>query len=357
MKLHLLTLTLSLATLAACGKDEAKPETNPPTPAPANETAPLVKEAPPEPKAEPVAPRDPRIVTFFEAGKDCTWDEQGHTKCPTAKEIKDLAFNNQGSSELAASCAGALTDASMAVRGLAATCMQGFNDNARTPHLGAGLDAYEAEKDPGLRRLFAWSFGNGNASKAGVEPRLIALIEKLADDKEGQIEASYFFGTMFPQYLSGNTKPSQEAGDFALKLVKGDEGPLQDKAFEALGLLPDRAAEVCPVLVELTNAETWTKTVPPMAKVGGACLEDLDTIVGLMAEQLNTGKFFASDSMALRQLLRKASLSAAQLSTLKKASKKNLAAHKKTAYGNTAAKLVEEINAYKDPAANEAGAK
>jgi len=352
MKTHLLTLTLSLTTLAACGKDEAKTETT----TPAKETAPLVKEAPPAPKAEPVAPRDPRIVTFFEAGKDCTWDEQGHTKCPTAKEIKDLAFNNQGSSDLAASCAGALTDEGMAVRGLAAMCMQGFNDNARTPHLGAGLDAYEAEKDPGLRRLIAWSFGNGNASKAGVEPRLITLIEKLADDNEGQIDASYLFRTMFPQYLSGNTKPSKEAGDFALKLVKGGEGPLQDKAIEALGLLPDRAAEVCPVLMEKTNAETWTKTVPPMAKVGGVCLEDLDTIVGLMAEQLNTGKFFATSSMALRQLLRKASLSDAQLSTLKKASKKHLAAHKKTAYGNTAVKLVDEINAYKDPAAREAAA-
>jgi len=352
-KLLLLSLTLSLTSLGACSKDEAKEDTTSKSP-PAPESAPLVKE--PAPTPTPVAPRDPRIVEFFEAGKDCTWDEQGHTKCPTAKEIKDLAFNEQGSSELAASCAGALGDESMSVRGLAATCMQGLNDRARSPQLGAGLDAFEAENDPGLRRLLAWSFSNGNATKAGVAPRLITLLEKLASNKDEQVNASYLFGTLFPQYMSNSPKPSTEAGDFALKMAKAGEGPMRDKAIEALGLLPDRAAEVCPLLVELTTAKTWTATVPPMAKVGGTCLANLDAIVGFMAQGLNTGKFFATDSMALRQLLRKASLSDAQLSSLKKASKKNVSINKKTAYGDSAKKLDGEIKAYEDPAAKAAAA-
>ncbi len=350
MRKPLLTLTLSLTTLAACGKDEAKQDKPERAPT-ATETAPLVKEAKPEAKPEPeakaVAPRDPRIVALFEAGKDCAWNDQGMTECPAAKEIKDLAFNNQGSDELAASCAGALTDESSSVRGLAAMCLQGFNDNTFTPQLGAALDAYEAEKDPNLRRLFAWSFGSGNANEGGVEPRLIALIEKLSGDEDGQLHASYLFQSMFPQYLVGSTKPSKEAGDFALKMAKGSPGPVREKAIEALGLLTDRAAEVCPVLIELTNKETWTTTVTPMTKVGGPCLEDIDAVVGLMAEQLATGNFWATHSQPLRQVLRKASLSKAQLSSLKKASKKNLAANKKS---ESAKSLDAEIKAYVDPA-------
>ncbi len=158
MRKQLLTLTLSLTTLAACGKDEAKKDLSETTPT-ATATAPLVKEvaepAKPEPVGKPAAPRDPRIVALFEAGQDCAWNDQGMTECPTAKEIKDLAFNDQGSDKLAASCAGALTDESTSVRGLAAMCLQGFNDSTLTPQLAAGLDAYEAEQDPSLRRLFA----------------------------------------------------------------------------------------------------------------------------------------------------------------------------------------------------------
>tara|TARA_R110002096_G_scaffold16898_7_gene57853 strand:+ start:6443 stop:7501 length:1059 start_codon:yes stop_codon:yes gene_type:complete len=346
MKMHLLTLTLSLTTLAACGKDEAKPETK----TAATETTAPTPETKPVPEAKPVAPRDARIVALFEAGKDCSWDAQGMTQCPTAKEIKDLAFNNQGSSELAASCAGALTDASPSVRGLAATCIQGFNDNTRSPQIGAGLDAFEAAKEPGMRRLMAWSFGRGNATKAGFESRVISLVEKLSGSEDENVNASYFFGTLFPQYMVNSAPPSKEAGDFALKIVKTSEGALQKKAIEALGLLTDREAEVCPVLVELTTEEMWPDTVPSMAKVGGACLEDLDTILGFMMAKLNTGKFFAGHAMALRPLLRKASLSDEQFAALKKASKTNLDAHKKTAYGNTAKKLMDEIAAYKDPA-------
>ncbi len=152
---------------------------------------------------------------------------------------------------------------------------------------------------------------------------------------------------MFPQYLAGSVKPSKEAGDFALKMAKGSEGPLQDTAIEALGLLPDRAAEVCPVLIELTTKETWTTTVTPMAKVGGPCLDDVDAVVGFVAEQLSTGTFWATHSAPLRQLLRKASLSKSQLSSLRKANKKNLAANKKS---DSAKKLDAEIKAYEDPA-------
>ena len=355
MRKYLLSLTLSLTVYAACGKDEAK-ENNSSKP-PATETAPLVKVAKPEPEAKPVVPRDPRIATLFEAGKDCTWNEQGMTECPTAKEIKDLAFNGQGSDELAASCAAALTDESKSVRGLAAMCMQGFNDRTFTPLLGAALDAYEAESDPNLRRLFAWSFGSGNASKAGVEPQLMALIGKLASDNEGQIHASYLFTSMFPQYLANSPKPSKEAGDFALKMAKGDEGPLRDKAIDALGLLPERAEEVCLVLSDLTTKETWTTTVAPMTKVGGACLENLDAIVGFIAQQLSTGNFWATHSMPLRQLLRKASLSKAHLSTLRKASKKNVATNKESAHSDSAKKIDAEIKAYEDPATKEAATK
>ncbi len=356
MRSHLL-VALSLSTLLACSKDKksegeapAKPEAT----QPAAKVAATPDEAVKPEAARPAeAARDPRIAKIFDEGKDCTWSEQGMTKCESAKAIKDLAFQNQSSSELAASCAAALKDPAPAVRGLAATCMQGFNDNTLTPLLGAGLDAYEAESEVGLQHLFAWSFGSGNASKGGVEERYIALIEKLGQDAKTERHASFLYRSLFPQYMMASSAPSKAAGDFAIKMAKEGNGAVKDKAIESLGLLQDRAEEACSVLIEATTEETWTKTVPPMGKLGGPCVADVDSAIGFISTQLETGTFFVTHSSALRGILRSASLSKAQLDKLKKAAKKNIKANKDKK-SDTPQKIYDEIAAYTDPAKAEA---
>ncbi len=343
LALFLLPL-VSLSTLA-CGKDKDG-DSQPPTPPPESSVVAKVPTAP-----EPVAPQVPRLAKLFVEGAECAWSEQGMTKCPSAKAIKDLAFNNQGSSELAASCAKALSDESTAVRGLAATCLQGFNDRTLSPNLGAGLDAYEAEKDAGLKHLFAWSFGAGNAAKGGVEARYIELIERLAKNSDTEQHAAFLFRALFPQYVMSSSPPSKEAGDFALKMANSQSAAVMSKAVVALGLLTDRADEVCPELAGLTNDNTWTETIPAMMKVGGPCIANVDVPVERLASALGSGKFYASHATVLRSVLRTASLSEAQLGLLRDASKKNVAASKDRML-EKAKKIDADIASYTDPAAS-----
>ena len=139
-------LTVAAVVLAfACGNDkDSKPSSSAPdnnqsanTPAPKNNK--------PAPDKTVAAPVDPQLAELFAEGKDCTWNQYGVASCKTAKKIAKLAFNKQSNRELAASCAAALKDPTPSTRGLAATCLKSFNERTQTPHMAAGLDAFEAE--------------------------------------------------------------------------------------------------------------------------------------------------------------------------------------------------------------------
>lgn len=307
-RLTIFSLLLSLS--CACGKSEDNSSDKKSEVAQSEDItlAEIAKSQPP--KVE----RDSRLVALFTKGKDCKWDESGHTQCPADKEINKLAFNNQGSKVLAASCAAAFSDPAYHVRGLAISCVRGFNDSARTPVLALGIDAYEKEKDLGFRHALSWAL-RGNAKEAGVEARTIELVGKLAKEPSTEIHAANFLTMLFPQYVMGNSAPSKEAGDAALGFTKNSSKVVQRRAVEILGQLKDRSEEVCPVLVELTTEDYWTSPILSRAKLGESCLRDLDTVIGYITAKLESGNFFSGPKMALTQILKIAVLSKTQVKT------------------------------------------
>ncbi len=352
----ILSAVLALSLASACSNADDKSQDKASEATKSNKTTEQVDKAIAEPVPSPdtVGPdkvkRDSRLVDIFEKGKDCKWNDQGFTSCPVSKVVHKLAFDNQGSSELAASCTNALRDSSYHVRGLAISCIRGFNDNTSTPLLALGLDAFEKEEDAGLQQALSWALG-GNATKAGIEDRVIKLVQKLAGDPSTEGQAANLFPLLFPQYLMASSAPSKAAGDAALAFAADGSELMQRKAIEVLGLLTERSDEVCPVLAKLTNEDLWTHAVPARAKHGEACLRDLDSTIDIIAAELSKGNFFASQSSALKRILATAVLSSAQVKKLKKASKKNKASAK--AKGGVFAKSASELDTliknYKSP--------
>ncbi len=351
-----LSAVLLLSLTSACSNADDKSRDKPSEATKSNTTTAQVDKAIAEPAPPPdtvgadKVERDPRLVELFEKGKDCKWNDQGFTSCPVSKEVHKLAFDNQGSSELAASCTDALNDSNYHVRGLAISCIRGFNDKTSTPLLALGLDAFEKEEDAGLQQALSWALG-GNATKAGIEDRVIKLVQKLASDSGTEGQAANLFSLLFPQYLMASSAPSKAAGDAALAFAADGSDLIQAKAIEALGLLAGRSEEVCPVLAKLTTEDLWTRSVPARAKHGEACLRDLDPTIDMIAAELSKGNFFASQSSALKRILATAVLSSAQVKKLKKASKKNKASTKARggAFATSAAKLDTLIKDYKSP--------
>jgi len=349
-------LVLSISVLAAgCGKDDKgkAPGKQPPKPAEASAAADKAA-AKPQTKAPPPAPRDPRIAEIFAAGKDCAPGEQRFARCVSADKIAKLAFENQSDDKLAASCVGALRDPDPSTRVLAAECMKGFNDRARIPHLAAGLDAFEAEKDAKVRDIIACAFSNGNARESGVEDRVIALVRKLAANPSDDRAAGCLLGSMFPQYLFGKTDPpSKAAGDLALEMAR-KTGSVQTRALAAVALLTDRRAEVCEALAEIvgSSGDRWGPVVEAIAKVGDACVANLEPVIDALAKAMAEGRYDAWGYQATKQLLDNIPLGTAQVAKLAPAAKK-LAKQATGFNADKAKEIAARLRKYQPPAPKE----
>ena len=342
---------IALLCVASCGKDEPDQSKKPAAkPAVGAEPAPFAGSA--VKAAAAPAPRDPRIAEIFAAGKDCTWNAQGLVLCEVGDEMRKLAFEQQGDDELAASCMGALKDPEPSTRGLAAVCMKGLSDATRIPHLGAGLDAFEAEKEPTIRVAVACAFASGNARESGVEARVIALVRKLAVEPDGDVPASCLLDSMFPQYLMQASKtPSRAAGDVALEMT-GKSGRLQTRALEVVALLTDRKPEVCTALARVATAadgDMWPQAVDAMAKLGDGCAAELDPIIDIMAAAMAENRYNSWQYQATRSLLDRVPLSKAQVAKLMPASKK-LAKQVKGVFADNAKELATRLRKYQPPA-------
>jgi hypothetical protein len=289
-----------------------------------------------KPKAEPVAAqpqaiavdaapravrRDPRIAELFKAGTACTWNDQGLTSCDAGTKLEKLAFENQNDQELAASCAAALRDPEPTTRGLAAVCMGHFNDSARIPFLGQGLDAFEAEKDPKIAHAIAWGFSRGNAHESGVEDRVIALVKKLDAAKDDDAAAN-FLDTMFPQYLMQSTRPpSKAAGDLALALARKAGRHTQTRALEDIGLLTDRKPDVCAATTDALATELWPAAVETMTKFPADCQAQLPAAIDKVLAAMAAGTY----EDAMRLVVKRLTLTKDQLAKLAAGTKKLLA--------------------------------
>ncbi|MGN6109328.1 MAG: hypothetical protein ACTHU0_29745 [Kofleriaceae bacterium] len=333
---------IALALASCTGKDADQAPSPPVAPKP---EATAQRPAPPPPPA----PRDPRIAELFAAGIDCTWNSAGLTTCDAATQIERLAFAHQGDRKLAASCAAALRDLTPTTRGLAAACMRGFNNSARIPLLAAGLDAFEAEQDPKLRAAIAWAFSQGDARESGVEPRVIALVDKLSTDPAGQDAARSLLGSMFPQYLIGQPgPPSRAAGDLALALARRSWAG-RARAIELVGLLVDRKPEVCAVLGELIRARTeWPAAVETLARFGAACTAEIPLAVDAIEADMLARAFNVAHYSATRRFLARVPLSDLQLQRLRSASKRLVAGAGKV-QRDSATQLAEQLASYEPP--------
>lgn len=350
MKNYLTTIAIVLLA-CGCGKDEQKGSKNQGAAATASEPV----ATPPEPK-QPAAPaRDPELAKLLKAGEECTWDNYGMTRCEAAEKVKKLAFNKQSNDELAKSCAGALKDAEASSRGLAAICLKNFNEVTQTPHLGALLDAYEAEKDANVKIVLACAASYSNASKAGVEDRVIGLVRGLMDQPDSDRLSGCLFGSTFQSYLMGKPEPPSKAvGDLALKLLAKD-GFVRDRALEVVVRLNDRAPEVCAELNKRVSAEDWARSVDAMARMGDACTDSLDTVIGVMAKAMIDGKYNTNEYSATRQVLKRMTLSKAQLGKLKKGSKKQVK-KAKGVWEKSAKEIATLIAEYKPPTVKDGAA-
>lgn len=305
-----LSIAIALLGLAACKRGAQPPA---PPPAPAAPAATTAHDA----AAAAQVPRDPRLAELFASGRDCTWNDAGLTSCDAAKQLQELAFQNQNDDQLAAGCAAALRDPAPTTRGLAAVCLRGFTDRTRTPLLAAGIDAFEAEQDPKLRHAISWAFASCNAREAGLEPRVIALVEKLvaAGDDDG---AANFLDSMFPQYLIQSTPaPSRAAGELALALARKAGPHTQTRALEDIGLLVDRKPEVCAALGDAVHTAQWSPAIATLTKFPADCAAQLDAAVDVLAAQMRSGTY----DPVMKQLVTRVALTPAQVGRLAPASR------------------------------------
>lgn len=331
----------------SCGKgsDNESTSTSPTNrdqPAPSKRVEPAVSKPPPAP------PRDPRLTELFAAGAQCVWDKHGFTTCEAARKIEKLAFNHQSDKKLAAGCAEALTDEKPSTRGLAASCLKSFNERAKTPFMAAGLDAYEAEKQPALKLAIACALSRNNAHAAGVHDRVIALVRSLAAEPNGDQPASCLFSSLFPSYLMVKSDtPSKAAGDLALEYTQ-KTGRLLQRALEALPQMIDRKPEVCASLGKVAASAQWASAVQSMAKLGDACIAELNPVVEKMSEAMSEGKYNTREYSATRVLLRRMTLSKSQLGKLKRASKQ-LVASATGVWEKSAKEIATSLANYKPP--------
>src|SRR3954469_3607226 len=145
-----IAVALVLTSLGACGKAADNPAAKG-----SAATAPVEAPKPTPSAAQPAAKpmiKDDGAKQLLAKGTTCKLQQDGlPLDCPELKAISDYAFQHQGSTEAAETCAAFLADPDPLKKKLAAECLAHFNSNGVTPSLGFALDAIEAEKDPKIQ--------------------------------------------------------------------------------------------------------------------------------------------------------------------------------------------------------------
>jgi hypothetical protein len=294
------------ALLTACNSDHA------PTPGASVGSAldHLLDEHPPE------VARDPAIAALFASGAKCTWNGGNVASCPEPDQIHKLAFEHQSDRALAASCAGALRDPAMTTRRLAAECMGGFNDATREPLLAAGLDAFEAERDPRTRDAIAFAFSHGSARAAGIEPRAIALVRSLVAHGDDDNAAS-LLGLIVPMYLMQATTVSKAGGDLVLELAHTGGWQTRARALGYAAALTDRMSEVCRACGDALATEEWASAVATLIKFPSGCPDEREPAATVIGIHMRKGSY----DRVMEWFVKRLPLNAAQVAKLAAGSK------------------------------------
>ena len=270
-----IAVAVSVVSLVACGKAADQPASS------GGSAAVAVAPKPPPPSAQPAAKptvKDDGAKQLLVKGTTCKLQQDAlPLDCPEYKAIGDYAFQHQGSTEAAETCAAFLSDPDPLKKKLAAECLAHFNARGVTPVLGFALDAIEAEKDPKIREEIAWGSKDAEAVTAHLEDRVLAVTQKLAADPKTETAASYVFSSLFPQYMMGSgPKPPEKAQALALASLRADGTAMQREAFNAVKLLDDKAAVCAAIEADLTPAaKQWALAADAVASMKDACVASL----------------------------------------------------------------------------------
>ncbi len=263
-----------LAILVACGSKGSEPTVTeqPAAPTPAGSAA-------PPPRAELPAGRDAEVAKLVKAGATCALDPDDRisVSCNERRAAADYASLKQQSQDVAASCAELLRDSSIAVRRVAAVCLEQLTADALTSVFGHVLDTLEAEQHETVKAQLALSIWKADASAAKVEARVLSLIDKLVQsDEEGT--ASNLLRTMFP--LAGK-QPSKLGQDYVLKALTHPKGELFQRAADLARLLEDKPA-VCKALATAATPEDetlWSLALVSINQLGVVCADQVPGVI------------------------------------------------------------------------------
>jgi hypothetical protein len=268
---RLATLTL---LLVACGSKSD---------APTAESSRKAVEAKPteKPAAKPDLPegRDAEAAKLVKAGAACkVKDDDIEYSCPERKAAGDYAFNKQQSKEIAATCAELVRDQNLAIKLVAAHCLDRLTSVATTPVLGHVLDSIEAEPNRKVQRQIAWGIKGAQAVTAKLEDRVITLVEKLAATPEGEDAAGSVLDTLFPEYMIGGApKPPKKAQDIVLNAFARKKGGLMIRACDKVRLVEDKAAACKAVAGAITvDSPEWWRAIGALndlQRLGAPCGE------------------------------------------------------------------------------------
>jgi len=275
----------ALILLAACGKAADKA---PPSTAGSDKPPPVAAQpAPAKPQA-----KDPTVKDMLAKGTSCELQQGGlPLACPELKAIGDYAFQHQGSTEAAETCAAFLGDPDNKKRLLAAECLFHFNAVGKTPELGFALDAIETEKEPKTLEEIAWGISGAEAVTAKLDDRVLTVSQKLMADPKTDTAAGYLFGTLFPQYMMGSgPKPPIKAQTLAIASLTRDGTGMQREAFNAVKMLDDKAA-VCTALDSdlRVDAKRWADAADAIVAMKDACVANLAKTIDFTLARLAAG--------------------------------------------------------------------
>lgn len=295
------TLAVSLCLVASCSKGGAKPSGNA-TAGSASPSASVASAAAGSAAgsaaqtAKPIANkpqiRDDRAKQLLSRGAECELS-QGDLPldCPEYKAVGDYGFQNQGSAEVAETCAAFLRDEDIKKRLLAAHCLDSLNARGVTTQFAAGLDALEAEADDKVRERIAWAIKDAEAMDTPVHERALEIVKKFAADPKRAVAGGYLFWSFFPQYMMGSGPTASPAAQaLAIASLDQDATPLQRTAFDSVTLIEDKPA-VCAALVRAMrpDAKQWAGAAEAMASLKDACITDIPNAVNFAIERLLAG--------------------------------------------------------------------
>jgi hypothetical protein len=268
-----------------CSKTADKPATT----GSATEAKPAPPSAPPAAKA---VVKDEGIKQLLAKGTTCKL-QQGSLPldCPEYKQVGEYAFQKQGSTDVAETCATFLADPDVSKRLLAAECLYKLNASGKEGVLGYALDAIESEKDDVVRERLCWGVMGAEAVTAKLEDRTLAVVQKLAADPKSATGAGWLFHALFPQYLmsKGPAAPAK-AQAYALEVLKQDGTPVQRAALDSVSMIDDKAAVCAALDANLRpDAKNWAGSAEAVAAMKDACVANLAKTIDFLLAQLKAG--------------------------------------------------------------------